>query len=673
MIYELGHFSLILALAVALAQAVLPLAGAQLNRAAWMAVARPAARAQCLFLVVAYACLTHAFVVSDFSVALAANHSNTALPLIYRITAVWGNHEGSILLWSLILSGWTVAVSFFSRQLDDATVARVIGVMGLVSCGFLLFTLATSNPFARLLPAPADGQDLNPLLQDPGMIIHPPMLYMGYVGFVVAFAFAISALMSGRLDAAWARWSRPWTTVAWCFLTLGIALGSFWAYYELGWGGWWFWDPVENASFMPWLVGTALMHSLAVTEKRGGFKVWTALLAIIAFSLSLLGTFIVRSGVLSSVHAFATDPARGVFILIFLALVVGGSLALFAWRAPRVGMGGSFALVSRESMLMANNVLLLVAAAAVLLGTLYPLLIDALGMGKLSVGAPYFAAVFVPLVAPALFLMGVGPLARWREARLGDLAYRLRWAAGVSVASAVLAPLALSSWSPLTGLGLLLAVWIAATAILNLVTRLREHQAPSWAARVRAQPGSYWGMLLAHFGVAVFIVGVTAVGSFQSESDVRMEVGDTTRLAGYSLRLEQVQEVRGPNYVSARAVLSVSHDGQALTTLTPERRIYTVSRMPMTEVAIDRGVTRDLYVALGTPVSNTAWSVRVHHKPFVNWIWGGCVLMALGGVLAVLDRRYRVRRSAVAPAAVNNTAPPVKPMKPVLAGKGALP
>ncbi len=683
MIYELGHFSLILALAMALAQAVLPLVGAQQNRAAWMAVARPAARAQCLFLVVAYACLTHAFVVSDFSVALAANHSNTALPLVYRITAVWGNHEGSILLWSLILSGWTVAVSFFSRQLDDATVARVIGVMGLVSCGFLLFTLATSNPFTRMLPAPADGQDLNPLLQDPGMIIHPPMLYMGYVGFVVAFAFAISALMSGRLDAAWARWSRPWTTVAWCFLTLGIALGSFWAYYELGWGGWWFWDPVENASFMPWLVGTALMHSLAVTEKRGGFKVWTALLAIIAFSLSLLGTFIVRSGVLSSVHAFATDPARGVFILIFLALVVGGSLALFAWRAPRVGMGGSFALVSRESMLMANNVLLLVAAAAVLLGTLYPLLIDALGMGKLSVGAPYFAAVFVPLVAPALFLMGVGPLARWREARLGDLAYRLRWAAGVSVASAVLAPLALQSWSPLTGLGLLLAVWIAATAVLNLVTRLREHQAPGgdervhpapgWAARVRAQPGSYWGMLLAHFGVAVFIVGVTAVGSFQSESDVRMEVGDTTRLAGYSLHLEQVQEVRGPNYVSARAVLSVSHDGQALTTLTPERRIYTVSRMPMTEVAIDRGVTRDLYVALGTPVSDTAWSVRVHHKPFVNWIWGGCVLMALGGVLAVLDRRYRVRRSAAAPAAANTATPPMKPTNPVLAGKGALP
>jgi cytochrome c-type biogenesis protein CcmF len=675
MIYELGHFSLILALAVALVQAVLPLAGAQRNRAAWMAVARPAARAQCLFLVVAYACLTHAFVVSDFSVALAANHSNTALPLVYRITAVWGNHEGSILLWSLILSGWTVAVSFFSRQLDDATVARVIGVMGLVSCGFLLFTLATSNPFTRMLPAPADGQDLNPLLQDPGMIIHPPMLYMGYVGFVVAFAFAISALLSGRLDAAWARWSRPWTTVAWCFLTLGIALGSFWAYYELGWGGWWFWDPVENASFMPWLVGTALMHSLAVTEKRGGFKVWTALLAIIAFSLSLLGTFIVRSGVLSSVHAFATDPARGVFILIFLALVVGGSLALFAWRAPRVGMGGSFALVSRESMLMANNVLLLVATAAVLLGTLYPLLIDALGMGKLSVGAPYFAAVFVPLMAPALFLMGVGPLARWREARLGDLAHRLRWAAGVSVASAVLAPLVLQSWSPLTGLGLLLAVWIAATAILNLVTRLREHPAPGWAARVRAQPGSYWGMLLAHFGVAVFIVGVTAVGSFQSESDVRMEVGDTTRLAGYSLRLEQVQEVRGPNYVSARAVLSVSRDGQAdhaVTTLMPERRIYTVSRMPMTEVAIDRGVTRDLYVALGAPVSNTAWSVRVHHKPFVNWIWGGCVLMALGGVLAVLDRRYRVRRSAAAPAAVNSAAPPMKPANPVLAGKGAL-
>ncbi len=485
MIPEIGHFALILALTMALSQSVLPLLGASSGNRSWIALARPSARGQFLFMVIAYACLTYAFVTDDFSVALAANHSNSLLPMHYKFTAVWGNHEGSILLWALILAGWTFAVSVFSKQLDERTLARVLGVMGLISCGFILFTLLTSNPFERLLPAAADGRDLNPLLQDPGMIIHPPMLYMGYVGFVVAFAFAIAALLSGRLDAAWARWSRPWTTVAWCFLTLGIALGSFWAYYELGWGGWWFWDPVENASFMPWLVGTALMHSLAVTEKRGGFKMWTALLAILTFSLSLLGTFIVRSGVLTSVHAFATDPARGVFILGFLVFVVGGSLALFAWRAPKVGAGGSFDSVSRESMLLANNVLLLVAAGAVLLGTLYPLVLDALGMGKISVGPPYFDAVFVPLMAPALFLMGIGPLARWRSAQVGDLARRLRWAAGVSLASAVVAPFVLGHWTPMIGFGLLLGAWVATHGSANLVIRIREHPAPSLTQRWR--------------------------------------------------------------------------------------------------------------------------------------------------------------------------------------------
>ncbi len=647
---EIGHYALILALGMALVQSVLPLWGAHRGQAALMALARPAARGQFLFVLIAYALLTQAFVANDFSVLLAANHSNASLPLVYRITAVWGNHEGSILLWSLILAGWTLAVSVFSRQLDDTMVARVLGVMGLVSCGFLLFTLFTSNPFERLLPAAPDGKDLNPLLQDPGMIIHPPMLYMGYVGFVVAFAFAVAALLSGRLDAAWARWSRPWTTVAWCFLTIGIALGSFWAYYELGWGGWWFWDPVENASFMPWLVGTALMHSLAVTEKRGGFRMWTALLAILTFSLSLLGTFIVRSGVLSSVHAFATDPARGVFILAFLALVVGGSLLLFAWRAPRVGAGGSFEAVSRESMLLANNVLLVVAAGAVLLGTLYPLVIDALGMGKLSVGPPYFAAVFVPLIAPALFLMGVGPLARWRQDGAMALARQLRWAAGVSVVSALVAPLVLGHWTPMIGLGLLLAAWVASTAVLNAVTRLRGHPAANLRARIAAQPGSYWGMLLAHFGVAVFIAGVTVVSGFQSETDVRMEPGETASVGGYSFRLEGVSPERGPNYSAARARLTVTRDGEPVALLRPERRVYDVSRMPMTEVAIDRGVTRDLYVALGEPVSATAWSVRLHHKPLVNWIWGGCLLMALGGLLAVADRRYRVAAQARQPA-----------------------
>ncbi len=669
MIYELGHAALILALAMALAQSVLPLVGAHTGNAAWMGLARPSARGQFLFLAIAYGCLTHAFVTSDFSVALAANHSNSMLPLIYRVTAVWGNHEGSILLWALILSMWTLAVSIFSKQLDEQTVARVLGVMGLISCGFILFTLFTSNPFERLFPAPPDGKDLNPLLQDAGMVIHPPMLYMGYVGFVVAFAFAVSALLSGRLDAAWARWSRPWTTVAWCFLTCGIALGSFWAYYELGWGGWWFWDPVENASFMPWLVGTALIHSLSVTEKRGGFKMWTALLAIITFSLSLLGTFIVRSGVLSSVHAFASDPSRGIFILAFLTVVIGGSLALFALRAPKVGLGGSFEPVSRESMLLANNVLLVVAAAAVLLGTLYPLVIDAMGMGKLSVGPPYFDAVFVPLMTPALFLMGVGPMARWRQASVPDLAHRLRWAIAVSAASAVVAFFALGRWTPMIGLGLALAAWVGSTAVLNLLLRLREHPAPGLVARLAAQPGSYYGMLLAHFGVSVFIVGVTAVSGFQSEKDVRMEIGDTTTVAGYTVRLDALAQVKGPNYVASRATLSASRDGLAFTTLTPERRIYNVSRMPMTEVAIDRGIGRDLYVALGDPVSDTAWSVRVHHKPFVNWIWIGCVLMALGGLLAVLDRRYRrVRVAAARPAApAPDAAPP--PMPPGLAAK----
>jgi len=644
MIAELGHLALIIALVMALVQSILPLLGAHRGHSGWISLARPAARGQFLFVLLAYGCLTQAFVANDFSVLLAAKHSNSTLPLVYRLTAVWGNHEGSILLWSLILAGWTLAVSIFSRQLEERMVARVLGVMGLISCGFMLFTLLTSNPFERLLPAALDGQDLNPLLQDPGMVIHPPMLYMGYVGFVVAFAFAIAALLAGRLDTAWARWSRPWTTVAWSFLTLGIALGSFWAYYELGWGGWWFWDPVENASFMPWLVGTALIHSLAVTEKRGGFKMWTALLAILAFSLSLLGTFIVRSGVLTSVHAFASDPARGIFILGFLVLVVGGSLALFAWRAPRVGLGGSFSTISRESMLLANNVLLVVAAAAVLLGTLYPLVIDALGLGKLSVGPPYFSAVFVPLMAPALFLMGVGPLARWRDASAGDLTRRLRWAVGVSVASALVAPWVLGYWTPMVGLGLLLAMWVASTAVLNLLTRLREHPAPNWWARLAAQPGSYYGMLLAHGGVAVFIAGVTVVSGFSSENDVRMEPGDSAQVGGYSFLLQTVKPVEGPNYSAARATLTVSLDGKPVATLYPERRVYKVSRMPMTEVAIDRGLGRDLYVALGEPVSATAWSVRLHHKPLVNWIWIGCLLMGLGGVLAVTDRRYRSSR-----------------------------
>ena len=648
---ELGHFALILALVLALVQAIVPLVGASTARPAWIALARPAALGQFLFIAIAFACLTRAFIDNDFTVLYVAEHSNSLLPVVYRITAVWGGHEGSILLWALILALWTVAVSLFSRHLPEPMVARIIGIMGLISVGFLLFTLFTSNPFERLLPGAVEGKDLNPLLQDPGMVIHPPMLYMGYVGSTVAFAFALSALISGRLDAAWARWSRPWVTTAWCFLTVGIALGSGWAYYELGWGGWWFWDPVENASFMPWLAGTALMHSLAVTEKRGGFKMWTALLAIIAFSLSLLGTFLVRSGVLSSVHAFATDPTRGIFILAFLVIVIGGSLALFAWRAPSVGAGGSFEMVSRESALLANNVLLLVATAAVLLGTLYPLLIDALGMGKLSVGPPYFEAVFVPLMAPALFLMGVGPITRWKQANAIDLARRLRWAGGVSFISAIVAPLLLGHWTPMIGFGVLLAAWIITSTITNLIGRLREHPAPTLRARLAAQPGSYYGMLLAHCGMAVFIIGVTLVKGYETEKDLRMEVGDTATIAGYTFRLDAIGQRAGPNYNAAQGTLTVTRNGEPVTVMHPEKRLYTATKTPMTEAAIDTGFTRDLYVSLGEPVSNTAWSVRVHHKPFIDWIWFGCLLMALGGLMAVLDRRYRSVRSTAAQAA----------------------
>jgi cytochrome c-type biogenesis protein CcmF len=645
MIGEVGHFCLIVALMIALAQGILPLAGAQRNVPAWMALAQPAAQGQFLFVAIAFGLLTAAFVGNDFSLLVVSQHSNTDLPVHYRVAAVWGGHEGSMLLWVLMLGLWSVAVSVFSRRLPTVFVARVLGVMGLLSAGFLGFLLFTSNPFARLLPGPSQGRDLNPLLQDPGMVIHPPMLYMGYVGFSVAFAFAIAALLSGRLDATWARWSRPWTTVAWMFLTLGIALGSGWAYYELGWGGWWFGDPVENASFLPWLVGTALIHSLAVTEKRGVFRSWTVLLAIFAFSLSLLGTFLVRSGVLTSVHAFATDPRRGIYILGFLIAVVGSSLVLFAWRAPKVGLGGGFEPVSRESMLLANNVLLAVAAASVMLGTLYPLLLDALSLGKISVGPPYFEAVFVPLMAPAVFLMGVGPLARWREASLPDLAKRLR---GALLATLVAAGLSFAAGGSLTSsLGVLLAAWVLCTTLVALADRVRHAGGPWWrrAARLpRLLPRGEWGMLLAHLGIGVFIFGVTMVKTWEAESDVRMAVGDTATLGGYSFRLDSVGEYNGPNFLGLRAVMQVSRDGRALTTLEPEKRLYTAQGMPMTEAAIDPGWTRDLYVSLGEALGDNAFAVRIQVKPFVDWIWGGALLMALGGLLAATDRRYRLAR-----------------------------
>ncbi len=641
MIPEIGNFTLIVALFVALVQGVLPIVGAARGNTVLMNSARTVAVGHFVFVAIAFGCLTYSFIANDFSVLYVAEHSNSQLPIAYRVAALWGGHEGSLLLWTFILTLWTLAVAGFSRHLPLEMVARVLGVMGLISVGFLLFMLFTSNPFDRLFPAAMDGRDLNPLLQDPGLVIHPPMLYMGYVGFSVAFAFALSALLGGKLDSTWARWSRPWTTVAWVFMTIGIALGSWWAYYELGWGGWWFWDPVENASFMPWLVGTALIHSLAVTEKRGAFKSWTVLLAIAAFSLSLLGTFLVRSGVLTSVHAFATDPRRGIFILSFLVVVIGASLLLFAWRAPKVGLGGKFDLVSRESLLLTNNVLLSVASASVFLGTLYPLFMDALGFGKLSVGPPYFNTVFVPLMVPMVMMMGLGPVARWKQASLPDIWQRVRWALASSMVIALLLPLVLGKWTPLIALGLLLAAWIITTSLLDLRKRMGK-EGTLWQ-RCKTPSRSYYGMQLAHIGIAVFIIGVTMVKGYETERDVRMDVGDTVEAGGYVFRFDGVSEQEGPNYVASQGRVSVLKDGQLVTELHPEKRQYNASGMPMTEAAIRTGLLRDLYVSLGEPIpDSSAWAVRVYIKPFVDWIWFGCLLMALGGVVAISDRRYRI-------------------------------
>ncbi len=656
MIPELGHFALWLALALAAVLGTLPLVGAQRGHRPWMALARPGTLALLLLIVLAYASLTTSFVSNDFSVLYVAQNSNSALPLPYRIAAVWGGHEGSLLLWLLMLVGWMAAVALFSQHLPLAVLARILSVMELVAVGFLLFTLFTSNPFERLIPAAIDGRDLNPLLQDPGMVIHPPMLYMGYVGFSVAFAFAVAALIGGQLDAQWARWTRPWTTIAWMFLTIGIALGSWWAYYELGWGGWWFWDPVENASFMPWLVGTALIHSLAVTEKRGSFKSWTVLLAIMAFSLSLLGTFHVRSGVLSSVHAFATDPTRGVFILAFLIIVIGSSLGLYAWRAPTVGIGARFALLSRETLLLANNVLLLVACAAVLLGTLYPLLLDALGLGKISVGPPYFDTVFVPLMAPLVFLMGVGPISRWKQTALPDLGARLKWAAAVAMVCAVGGAWWSGKFTAMSAFGLLLGWWVVASVATDVWERIAPRGGASVWQRARQIPRATLGMMLAHLGIAVFIFGVTNVRTHEVESDVKMRPGDTAELAGWRFTMREFREIDGPNYRAVQGWIEVMRDGKKELDLYPEKRTYRVQSMPMSEAAISTRLTGDLYVSLGEPVDGgAAWIVRLYVKPYVDWIWGGCLLMALGGLLAALDRRYRARQTAQAPALTSLT------------------
>ena len=640
MIPEFGHFALILALGLALIQSSVPLLGAARQRSDWMALARPMAVGQFVFVAAAFVVLAHAFYMDDFSVRYVALNSNSALPTAYKIAAVWGSHEGSLLLWILILSGWTLGVAAASRGLPEAFAARVLGVLGLVSVGMLLFTLLTSNPFDRLFPPPVDGNDLNPLLQDPGLVIHPPILYMGYVGLSVPFAFSVAALLTGSLNAAWARWTRPWTVAAWMFLTVGIALGSWWAYYELGWGGWWFWDPVENASFMPWLAGTALIHSLAVTERRGIFKSWTLLLAIAAFSLSLLGTFLVRSGILVSVHAFASDPARGLFILLLLSVITGGSLLLYAVRARHMRDEGGFRLISRESFLLVNNILLMAATAVVLLGTLYPLFSDALGMGKPSVGPPYFNIAFLIPMLPLAVFVGAGMHSIWQQMSPRLLARRLRLPAAVALALGLILPWVLFDGAGLmTVIGVILGCWLVAASLYDPVRRALRRNA---GARPLAR--GQWGMILAHLGVGVFILGVTVTSSFSIETDSAAVPGDRREVGGYEFIFRNVRDVRGPNFEAVEGEFEVRRDGALVTILRPQKRVYRVQQSPMTETAIDAGWRRDLLVALGDPLGEGAWSLRIQYRPLVRFIWLGALIMALGGLVAITDPRYRLER-----------------------------
>jgi cytochrome c-type biogenesis protein CcmF len=644
MIAELGHFALLIALAVAVLMALVPAYGVWRTDATAMAFARPAALVLLAVIFVAYLCLTASFVNHDFSVAYVAGHSHSELPLIYRISAVWGGHEGSLLLWVLMLSGWSAAVALLNRNLPLNISALVLSTLGAVAVGFLLFTVITSNPFDRLVPIPADGRDLNPLLQDPGLIIHPPLLYMGYVGFSVAFAFAIAALVTGRLDAAWARWTRPWTTSAWLFLTMGIALGSWWAYHELGWGGWWFWDPVENASFMPWLIGTALIHSLAVTEKRGLLKSWTVLLAIMAFSLSLLGTFLVRSGVLISVHAFATDPARGVFILGFLVVVLGGAFTLYAWRAPKLVSDGAFPLFSREGFLLLNNVFLSVSAAAVLLGTLYPLFADAVGLGKISVGPPYFNAVFLPLMAPLALLVGLAAAVNWKRARLTDMTRRLRLPLLLSL---VVAALLIWQWATDVGLVVLVGGWLGCW---TLVAALAE---PTRRLRLTGRlPRGVAGMAIAHVGFGAMVLGITFVSLFSVERDVRLAPGQSADVAQFRFQFDGIEPIQGPNYDADRGTIRVYRDDDLVTTLYPEKRFYRGAQQLMTDASVRHSLSRDLYASLGEPIGDAGeWAIRLYVKPMMLWVWLGAVIMTLGGILAASDRRYRARPAALAEAA----------------------
>jgi cytochrome c-type biogenesis protein CcmF len=640
MIPELGHFALILALLLSVAQAGFSLAGAARGNDAWMGAGRSAVVGQFVFTAVSFATLAWSFVQRDFSVLYVASNSHSELPLFYRVAAVWGAHEGSLLLWSLCLAGWTLAVTAASASLEAPFRSRVIGILGLISIGFQLFMLMTSNPFTRLMPPAAEGQDLNPLLQDFALAVHPPILYLGYVGFSVAFAFACATLLEGRLDAAWARWTRPWTLMAWLFLTIGIALGSWWAYYELGWGGWWFWDPVENASFMPWLAGTALIHSLAVTEKRGLFKSWTLLLAVSAFSLSLLGTFLVRSGVLISVHAFATDPARGIFILVFLTVVIGGALALYAWRAPRLKSAAGFEVTSRESFLLFNNALLVAALSLILLGTLYPLFMDALELGKVSVGPPYFDLVFLVPMIPLLALLGVGMHAAWKRGLLGSMKSRLLTAVIASIAlAAIVGAAAYGDVRPTTTLGFALGFWVMLSSLLVVAMRLRSRQ---------ALPAAVVGMVVAHFGIGLATLGITGVQSFKVEKDFALGVGDAATIAGYEFKFAALRDVRGPNYVGVEADVVVSRDGKAVTVLKPQKRLYNSGGNPLSEAGIHVGAARDLFAALGDDLGRGRWSLRLQYKPLIRCIWLGALLVAVGGLVAAFDRRYRGRVAAAA-------------------------
>ena len=645
MLPELGHFSLILGLALSLLLGTLPLAGSAVNNTFLMRMAKPLAGGQFIFILLSFFVLGYAFLQDDFSVQYVANHSNTLLPIQYKISAIWGGHEGSLLLWALILSGWTAAVVLFSKSLPLVVYARVLSVMGLIAVGFLFFILLTSNPFDRYLPQfPSEGADLNPLLQDFGLIVHPPMLYMGYVGFSVVFAFAIAALLGGKLDAAWAKWSRPWTTVAWAFLTLGIALGSWWAYYELGWGGWWFWDPVENASFMPWLVGAALIHSLAATEKRGVFKSWTVLLAILTFSLSLLGTFLVRSGVLTSVHAFASDPARGQFILALLGITLFCSLGLYAFRVPQVRGHIHFSLLSKETFLLTNNLLLITAWVTVMLGTLYPLVLDFIGGAKLSIGPPYFNALFVPIMSVLSIMMGFGIISRWKENSVSFLVKKLRIVAVLAVVIALLTPLvAFKEFHVGAFLGLFLFSWIVLISIQDLFDKAKSSQGFLYGLK-RLRP-AYYGMMCGHLGFAITLLGVAMVSIESDERDIRMNVGDQAQVQDYTFVFQNMEKIKGPNYLADRAnfVVLDSETKKVLTYLSPEKRIYLAKNTPMTEAAIDPGIFRDLYVAMGENLEDGAWAVRIQIKPFIRWVWFGALIMGLGGLLAVSDKRYRTK------------------------------